>query len=173
MYILYTVHTYYMHWVLRTHNVRVCLYIVYIACGSISLYIKKLYFFICTFFMLAAATVANIKIRYDAKTPKFAIFGTRVLMCVLQYIHTSMDIPLYLIHPKIENFHRLNIEYPINWTFQQTEHLNTWMLGLITLNLPYIEHFNTLNISIHWKLKYTEYFNTLNALSPELEPPIH
>ena len=26
-----------------------------------------------------AATVANIEIRYDAKTPKFSIFGTMVL----------------------------------------------------------------------------------------------
>ena len=25
------------------------------------------------------ATVANIKIRYDAKTPQFAVFGTRVI----------------------------------------------------------------------------------------------
>ena len=29
--------------------------------------------------MLAAATVTNIKTRYDAKTPQFAIFGTRVI----------------------------------------------------------------------------------------------
>ena len=29
--------------------------------------------------MLAAATVANIKRCYDAKTPQFAIFGTRVI----------------------------------------------------------------------------------------------
>ena len=29
--------------------------------------------------MLAVATVANIKIRYDAKTSQFAIFGTRVI----------------------------------------------------------------------------------------------
>ena len=28
--------------------------------------------------MLAPATVTNMKIRYDAKTPQFAIFGTRV-----------------------------------------------------------------------------------------------
>ena len=33
----------------RTHNVSVCLYIAYIACGSPSLYIKTLYFFFyCT-----------------------------------------------------------------------------------------------------------------------------
>ena len=33
----------------RTHNVSVCLYIAYIACGSASLYIKILYvFFYCT-----------------------------------------------------------------------------------------------------------------------------
>ena len=47
----------------RTHNLCVCLYIAYIACGSASLYIKTLYFFICTSFMLAVATVANLKIR--------------------------------------------------------------------------------------------------------------
>ena len=63
----------------RTHNVSVCLYIVYIACGSASLYIKTLYFFLTVLALSAAATVANIKIRYDAKTPQFAIFGTRVI----------------------------------------------------------------------------------------------
>ena len=72
----------------RTHNVRVCLYIAYIACGSASLY-KNAVLFFCTLALSARATVANIKIRYDAKTPQFAIFGTRV-MCVLQYV-------LYLI----------------------------------------------------------------------------
>ena len=72
----------------RTHNLRVCLYIAYIACGSASLYIKTLYFLICTFFMLAAATVANIEIRYDAKTPQFAIFGTRVI-CVFYSIYVD------------------------------------------------------------------------------------
>ena len=36
--------------------------------------------------MLAAANVANIKIRYDAKTPQFAIFGTRVI-CVFYSIY--------------------------------------------------------------------------------------
>ena len=36
--------------------------------------------------MLAAATVSNIKIRYDAKTPQFAIFGTRVI-CVFYSIY--------------------------------------------------------------------------------------
>ena len=35
--------------------------------------------------MLGVATVANIKIRYDAKTPQFAIFGTRVI-CVFYSI---------------------------------------------------------------------------------------
>ena len=63
----------------RTHNVSVCLYIAYIACGSASLYIKTLYFFLTVLALSAAATVANIKIRYDAKTPQFAIFGTRVI----------------------------------------------------------------------------------------------
>ena len=69
----------------RTHNLPVCLYIANIACGSASLYIKTLYFYFCTLALSAAATVANIKIRYDAKTPQFAIFGTRVI-CVFYSI---------------------------------------------------------------------------------------
>ena len=55
-----------------------CLYIAYLACGSASLYIKTLYFFITVLALSAAAIIANIKIRYDAKTPQFAILGTRV-----------------------------------------------------------------------------------------------
>ena len=65
----------------RTHNVCVCLYITYIACGSALLQIETLYFFLTVLALSAAATVPNIKIRYVAKTPQFAIFGTRVL-CV-------------------------------------------------------------------------------------------
>ena len=65
----------------RTHNVRVCLYIAYIACGSASLYIKMLYFFITVLALSAAATVANIMIRYDAKTPQFAILGHASYVC--------------------------------------------------------------------------------------------
>ena len=57
------------------------LYIAYIACGSASLYMKTLYFFLIVLVLSAAATGANIKIRYDAKTRHFAIFGTRVI-CV-------------------------------------------------------------------------------------------
>ena len=63
----------------RTQNVCVCLYIAYIACGCASLYMKTLYFFFCTLALSAVATVADIKICYDAKTPQFAIFGTRVI----------------------------------------------------------------------------------------------
>ena len=63
----------------RTHNVSVCLYIAYIACGSASLYIKTLYFFLTLLALSAAATVANMKIRYDAKIPQFTILGTRVI----------------------------------------------------------------------------------------------
>ena len=59
-----------------------CLYIAYIACGSASLYILTLYVFLTVLALSAAATVTNIKISYDAKTPQFAIFGTRVI-CVL------------------------------------------------------------------------------------------
>ena len=63
----------------RTHNVSVCLYIAYIACGSASLYIKALYFFLTVLALSVAATVANRKIRYDAKIPQFALFGTPVI----------------------------------------------------------------------------------------------
>ena len=65
----------------RTHNVRVCLYIANIACGSASLYIKTLYFFLTVLALSVPASFANIKIRYNAKTPQFALFGTRVI-CV-------------------------------------------------------------------------------------------
>ena len=68
-------------------SVSVCLYIAYIACGSASLYIKTLYFFLTVLVLLATATVANIKIRYDAKIPQFAIFGTRVI-----YVFYSISI---------------------------------------------------------------------------------
>ena len=54
-------------------------YMKYIAFGSASLYIKTLYFFLTVLALSAAATVANIKTRYDAKIPQFPIFGTRVI----------------------------------------------------------------------------------------------
>ena len=54
------------------HTMLAC--IAYIVCGSASLYIKTLYFF-----LTALATVANIEICYDVKIPQFAIFGTRVI----------------------------------------------------------------------------------------------
>ena len=69
----------------RTHNVSICLYIAYIACSSTSLYIKMLYVFLTVLALSAVATVANIKIRYDVKTPQFAIFETRVI-CVFYSI---------------------------------------------------------------------------------------
>ena len=77
----------------RTHNVRVCLYIayIYIACGSASLYIKMLYFILNVLALSTAATVANIKIRYDAKTPQFAIFGTSVI-CVFYSVQLYSNI---------------------------------------------------------------------------------
>ena len=75
----------------RTHNVSVCLYIAYIACGSASLYIKTLYCFLTVLALSAAATVANIKIRYDAKFPQFALFGSRVIYVFYSiYINKSM-----------------------------------------------------------------------------------
>ena len=71
------------------------LYMAYIACGSASLYIKTLYFFFTVLALSAAANVANIKIRYDAKTPQFAIFGTRVI-CVFYSI--AFKLPQYNFH---------------------------------------------------------------------------
>ena len=68
-----------------THNVRICLYIAYIAYGYASLYVKTLHFFLTVLGLSAAATVANIKICYDAKTLQFALFGTRVI-CVFYSI---------------------------------------------------------------------------------------
>ena len=59
----------------RTRNFRVCLYIAYLACGSASLYIKTLYFFITVLALSAAAIFANIKIRYDAKLPNSLYLG--------------------------------------------------------------------------------------------------
>ena len=59
----------------RTRNFRVCLYIAYLACGSASLYIKTLYFFITVLALTAAAIFANIKIRYDAKLPNSLYLG--------------------------------------------------------------------------------------------------
>ena len=59
----------------RTRNFRVCLYIAYLACCSASLYIKTLYFFITVLALSAAAIVANIKIRYDAKLPNSLYLG--------------------------------------------------------------------------------------------------
>ena len=52
-----------------------CLYIAYLACGSASLYIKTLYFFITVLALSAAAIFANIKIRYDAKLPNSLYLG--------------------------------------------------------------------------------------------------
>ena len=50
---------------------------------------KNAVLFFCTLTLSAAATVANIKIRYVAKTPQFAIFGTRVI-CVFYSILVSI-----------------------------------------------------------------------------------
>ena len=64
----------------RTHNVSFCLYIAYIGCDPASLFIKTLYFSVLA--LSAAATVAKIKIRYDAKTPQFPIYkGYMSYMC--------------------------------------------------------------------------------------------
>ena len=70
-----------MHNVEHTMYASVYIYSVHSVWFRFAMY-KNALLFICTFFMLAAATVANIKIRYDAKAPQFAIFGTRDI-CVL------------------------------------------------------------------------------------------
>ena len=46
---------------------------------------KNAVFFSCTLALSVAATVANKKIRYDAKSPHLAIFGTHVI-CVFYSI---------------------------------------------------------------------------------------
>ena len=56
--------------------------------GSASLYIKTLYIFLTVQALSVAATVANIKIHYDAKTPQLAIFGTCVI-CVFYSIESG------------------------------------------------------------------------------------
>ena len=75
----------------RTYNVSVCLYVAYIACGSVSLYIKTLYFLLIVLALSAAAAVATIKIRYDAKIPQFAIFGTRIIYVFYSISIRSLD----------------------------------------------------------------------------------
>ena len=80
----------------RTHNVSICLCIAYIACGSASLYIKTLYFFLTVLALSAAATVANIKIRYDAKIHQFAIFGTCVIYVFYSIALVLLWQPLWL-----------------------------------------------------------------------------
>ena len=78
----------------RTHNSCVCLYIAYIACGSDSLYIKMLYFLLTVLALSAAATIANIKIRYDVKTAEFAIFGT----CVICVFYSTAYAAQYVVN---------------------------------------------------------------------------
>ena len=56
---------------------------MYIACGSASLYIKTLYFFLSVLALSAAATVANIEICYDAKIPQFAIHASYMCSTVI------------------------------------------------------------------------------------------
>ena len=138
----------------RTHNVRVCLYIAYIACGSASLYIKTLYLLFCTLALSAAATVANIKIRYDAKTPQLAIFGTRVI-CVFYSTHFAFHIvPAFYIlqqrfaysasgtsgkfYTKVHN----RSKYPIK------DSSNVQMSGKVLYNHKLLNQFNTLRICL-------------------------
>ena len=81
----------------RTHNTSVCLYIAYIACGSTSLYIKTLYFFLTVLALSAAATVANIKICYDAKIPQLYMCSTvyDTYISHLNYIMINMISSIY------------------------------------------------------------------------------
>ena len=59
---------------------RLFIYSIHSVWFRFAMYENAVLFF-CTLALSVAATVANIKIRYDAKTPKFAIFGTSVI-CV-------------------------------------------------------------------------------------------
>ena len=54
-----------------------------------AIYKNAVLFFLTVLALSAAATVANIKIRYDAKTPLFAIFGTRAIyvFCSIRIQH--------------------------------------------------------------------------------------
>ena len=75
----------------RTHSVRVCLYIAYVACGSSSLYITTLYFFLYFGAVSGHYRRYDIKISYDAKTLQFAIFETRDI-CVFYSIWTDSSL---------------------------------------------------------------------------------
>ena len=57
---------------------------------------KSAVLFLCTLTQSAAATVANVKIRYDAKTLQFSIFETHII-CVFYSI--CICIPAYLNDP--------------------------------------------------------------------------
>ena len=92
-----------------------CLYIAYLACGSASLYIKTLYFLITVLALSAAAIVANIKIRYDAKTPQFAILGTRVNF-VFYSIQRKMQLALNIQCTCTECF---NYDPNVLWTYSE------------------------------------------------------
>ena len=65
----------------RTHNVRVCLYIANIACGSASLYIKTLLFF-CTFWR-CQRRLPSLTYRYAMmrKLPNSLYLGHASYMC--------------------------------------------------------------------------------------------
>ena len=98
----------------RRHNVRVCLYIAYIACGSAQLFIKSLYFFLTVLVLSAAAIIANIKIRYDVKMPQFAIFGTHVI-CVF---YSNNKCPkIQRIHSSLPSLLAVGVEMPLSMLF--------------------------------------------------------
>ena len=120
----------------RTHNIRVCLYIAYIVCGSASLYIKTLYFFLTALALSASATVANIKIRYDAKTPQFAIFGTRVI-CVFYSICSLLE-NLSILH--------LRFKWDVTELILFLSNLSFWLIWLFCL------------LSFNWSIMLTQDF---------------
>ena len=67
-------------WLKNTQFTRLFIYSVHRVWFHYAIY-KNAVLFFCTLALSAAATVADIKIRYEAKTSQFAIFGTRVI-CV-------------------------------------------------------------------------------------------
>ena len=67
------------------YNTHLFIYSVHSFWFRFAIYKNTVLFSYCTA-LSVVATVANIKIRYNAKPPQFAIFGTRY-MSVLQYIY--------------------------------------------------------------------------------------
>ena len=104
-------------------------------CGSASLYIKTLCYFVTVLALSAAATVANVKIRYDAKTPQFAIFGTRVI-CVFysnqnpNFLHcvSGGHYTAYGLNALNDQWYEFDDQYVTEVDVQQVENCEAYVL---------------------------------------------